>query len=66
MILFLLDVAEPLDHRDAVLPLVEASADSDGVDDSFQDILANSSDLWLAGIEEPAGGIVQEVRFVIL
>ena len=61
MILFLLDVVEPLNYRDAVLPLVEASADSNGGDDSFKDILANSSNLWLAGIEVPAGGIVLEV-----
>ena len=41
---------KPLNYRDAVLPLVEASADSNGGDDSFKDILANSSNLWLAGI----------------
>ena len=40
VILFLLDVVEPLNYRDAVLPLVEASADSNGGDDSFKDILA--------------------------
>ena len=50
MILFLLDVVEPLNHRDAVLPLVETSTDSNGGNDSFKDILTDSSNLWLAWI----------------